>query len=190
MSNVMELEERFGTAKKTMEMSMSQWFGHIRDLASRLWEVRTILPLERVANRMLNGLGPEWDNVKWALKVRSSRLTVELVMQHLLAAEAERKKVEISTAPTVNTSYQGTGRQIQPGSIHGPTATSMPVTIENHNQHFSSLRTSTSTPNYRSHLYSRPNSLCSFCKQAGHNEDACWTKYPELKSRWMIEKEE
>ena len=36
VSNVMELEERFGAAKKTTGMSMSQWFGHIRDLASRL----------------------------------------------------------------------------------------------------------------------------------------------------------
>jgi len=43
---------------------------------------------------MLNCLGPEWDNVKWALKVRSGRLTVELVTQHLLAAEGERKKAE------------------------------------------------------------------------------------------------
>jgi len=78
VSNVMKLEERFGAAKETAGMPMSQWFSHIRDLASRLREVGTILPSERVANRMLNGLGPEWDNVKWALKVRSGRLTVEL----------------------------------------------------------------------------------------------------------------
>ena len=90
----MELEERFGAAKKTTGMSMSQWFGHIRDLASKLREVGTILPSGRVANRILNGLGPEWDDVKWALKVRSGRLTVELVTQNLLAAEAEPKKAE------------------------------------------------------------------------------------------------
>jgi len=35
VSNVMELEECFGAAKKTTGMSMSQWFGHVRDLASR-----------------------------------------------------------------------------------------------------------------------------------------------------------
>lgn len=90
VSNIMKLEERFGAAKKTTGMSISQWFGHVQDLASKL---RVVLPSERVANRMLNGLGPEGDNVKWTLKVRSGRLTVELVTQHLLAAEAERKKL-------------------------------------------------------------------------------------------------
>ena len=59
VSNVMELEERYGAAKKTTGMSMSQWFGHIGDLASRLREVGTILPSERVADRILNGLGTE-----------------------------------------------------------------------------------------------------------------------------------
>ena len=89
MTNVMRVEELFGKARKDPKQSMSQWIAHVKGLATQLREVGIDVTTARIANRILAGLGKEFQGVKAALRARSGRLTVEVVTQHLLNAEME-----------------------------------------------------------------------------------------------------
>jgi len=59
VSNVMRIEEEFGRARKTAEQNMEQWIGYMRSLAAQLRKVGVEVPANRVATRILNGLGQE-----------------------------------------------------------------------------------------------------------------------------------
>lgn len=99
ITNVMRVEELFGRARKTANQSMGQWISHVRGLATQLQEVGVDTSADRIANRILAGLGKEYQGVKIALRSRG-RLTVDMVTQHLLNAEMD---MEDDVVPTVVT---------------------------------------------------------------------------------------
>lgn len=82
----MRIEELFGRARKSDEQTMGQWIAHLK---SQLREVGVEVGRDRVANRIVNGLGKEYQGIKCRLKARSGTLKVDVVTQHLLAAEME-----------------------------------------------------------------------------------------------------
>lgn len=132
----MRIEEQFGGARKKPEQSISQWIGYIRSLAGQLRDLGTNVPAERVANRILNGLGSEYSAIRYALRARSGALSVEIVTQHLLAVENDRKEEEILAGMIVGKKegYDSIGRHTKPGSLHGPTATAMAAQERNTTQ--------------------------------------------------------
>ena len=69
----------------------------------------------RVANRILNGLGKEYQGVKYGLKARSGDLKVEVVTEHLLAAEMElnEEKENLAKGPTTTASASVSTGNIQ-----------------------------------------------------------------------------
>jgi len=111
----------------------------MRSLAAQLCEVGVEVPANRVATRILNGLGQEYKELKYALRARPGNLTVELVTQHLLTAESDNKAEDKVTkslnniqhtrealrATTLNTSTSQVGRQQTSGSMHRPMAMAM-----------------------------------------------------------------
>jgi len=71
---------------------MSQWISHIKNMASQLREVGEDVSTERVSNRILNGLGKEYQGLRYGLKAGAGPLKVEVVTQMLLAAEMELRE--------------------------------------------------------------------------------------------------
>jgi len=144
VTNMMRIEEEFRRACKTAEQNMEQWIGYMRSLATQLREVGVEILANRVATCILNGLGQEYKELKYALRARPGNLTVELVTQHLLTAESDNKaaegdnKAEDKTVKllhniqhtggalrtmTLNTlTYQVRPSQQTSGSMHGPMA--------------------------------------------------------------------
>ena len=85
-TNIMRLEEAFGSAKKVPTQSMREWISCVKSLVAQLRGVGVILEDTKVANRILCGLGQEYDSTKHALQARSTPLTVEVVTEHLLSS--------------------------------------------------------------------------------------------------------
>jgi len=140
ISNVMRIEEVFGKAKMTPGQTMGQWIAHVKGLASQLREAGVEVGAERVASRILNGLGKEYQGVKYALKTRSETLKVEIVTQHLLAAEMEllEEKENVSKVTTSSATASVTHGGLQAAATyqvaqnaqhHGPHATPMTTTV-------------------------------------------------------------
>ena len=69
----------------------------MRSLAAQLREVGVEVPANRVATHILNGLGQEYKELKYALRARPGNLTVELVTQYLLTAESDNKAEDKTT---------------------------------------------------------------------------------------------
>jgi len=151
VSNVMRLEEAFGQARKSAQQTMEQWIGYVMALATQLNSVGVDTPDNRIAHRILNGLGKEYRELKYSLRARTGVLTVDIISQHLLAAENDYLEDVVSILPplqnvqqqvlapgagTVNTaSYQVAPRQSGVGSMHGPSATAMLNTTPQFPQH-------------------------------------------------------
>jgi len=147
----MRLEEAFGQARKSAQQTMEQWIGHMMVLATQLNSVGVDTPDNRIAHRILNGLGKEYSELKYSLRARTGVLTVDIVSQHLLAAENDYLEDVVSVLPllqnvqqqvlapgagTVNTaSYQVALRQSSVGSMHRPSAMAMLNTTPQFLQH-------------------------------------------------------
>jgi len=126
MQNVMELEELFGQAKKSPDQTMDQWVGHVRALENQLRGVTS----SRLCDRILAGLGEEYNAMKAGLRARGGHLTVELVTEQLLAAESKMlegtKNVNIqsnSNSTTILLPGEKTPAYIpppRPGKLYGP----------------------------------------------------------------------
>jgi len=114
----------------------------MRSLAAQLREVGVEVPANRVATHILNVLGQEYKELKYALRARPGNLTVELVTQHLVAAKSDNKAEDKAMkslhniqymggalrATTLNISmYQVGPRQQTSGSMHRPIATAMAI---------------------------------------------------------------
>ena len=127
-TNVMRLEEEFGSARKQEAQSMSQWISYMKTLVAQLRGVGIVIPSNKVANRILNGLGDRHESMKYALQARGGELTVELVTDHLLSwqAEADRKQC---VQPT--TSFRFPPMAGQNNTHRGPMATAMTMSQEN-----------------------------------------------------------
>jgi len=185
----------------------------VKELANLPREIEQEVPAERVAHRITTGVGKEYEAVKVAIRARRGALTVDWVEQQLLANEVEKNEDDDqkpSTAPiamSVSTQYTINPHQINPGSMHGPTAVAM-AAGDPQQQHIqvqcilkcvcSSTLYSYPIPsngpqhsvpqnNFRQYPYTRPNtnttSQCPVCQQFGYTEDTCWSKHPELKPR-------
>jgi len=139
ISNVMRMEEVFSKAKMTPGQTMGQWIAHVKGLASQLRELGVEVRAERVANRILNGLGSEYQGVKYGLKTRAGALTVEVVTHHLLTAEMEllEEKENMPKLTTSSATASVTPRGLQAAATyqvaqnaqhHGPHATAMTTT--------------------------------------------------------------
>lgn len=94
ISNVMRVEDAFGKAKRKPGQTIGEWSGHIRGLANQLREVGVDVSAERVAHRILSGAGKEFGSTRAALRARKGALTVDLVVQQLMEAEAKRLEDE------------------------------------------------------------------------------------------------
>lgn len=213
ITNVMRIEETFGTARRKDDQSISEWIGLVRGLASQLREVGVEVTAERVAHSILSGAGKEYGTTKAALRARRGALSVDLVSQHLMEAEAElleeteskkKSSTEVQTATTINTQYNVNPRQINPGSMHRPTAVAMAANKTTPQQHRCDGQCSctynhynnsggpqrTAQQNYCQQPYARPLTICPACGLGGHAEATCWVKHPEMKPKWMLDKEE
>ncbi|RPB24905.1 hypothetical protein L211DRAFT_877792 [Terfezia boudieri ATCC MYA-4762] len=62
ITNVMRLEEAFGQARKSREQNMEQCIGQVSALATQLNSVGVEVSDNRIAHRILNGLGQEFMN--------------------------------------------------------------------------------------------------------------------------------
>ena len=143
ISNVMRIEEVFGKAKMTPGQTMGQWIAHVKALASQLREVGVEVRAERVANRILNGLGKEYQGVKYGLKTRSGTLKVEVVTQHLLAAEMELLE-EKENVPKITTS--SATASVTPGGLQAAASYQVAQNAQHHGPHATAM-TTTSTVN-------------------------------------------
>ena len=88
-TNVMRLEEEFGSARKRETQTMAQWISYMKTFVAQLRGVGVTIPGSKVAIRILNGLGEKHESMKYALQARGGELTVEVVTDHLLSWQAE-----------------------------------------------------------------------------------------------------
>ena len=193
-TNVMRLEEAFGSAKKVPTQSMSEWISCVKSLVAQLRGVGVILEDTKVANRILCGLGREYDSMKHALQARSTPLTVEVVTEHLLSWDVPPSVPAVPTAASSDPPYW-----VAPVSSHnnmhrGPMATAMnastPTTdpsvsvCTSCSQALGPIRDHNAANPARYDPYHRP-MLCRTCGKTGHPESRCWVRFPHLRPYWL-----
>jgi len=204
LAHVLKVEDAFGKARQKPDQSISLWVSHMKSLANQLRAIGEDIEQNRVAHRILNGVGKEYRSTKASLRT-SQQLMVNMVSQQLEAAELEMAEEAEENSPDTKTisQYNVNTRQVYPGSMHGPTAVVMPTVDA---QQHSTYNTLPSPPTYNTlppppsphrqsyaSATSRPHpyrSQCNACKQLDHLEASCWIKYPHLKPHWMVERDE
>jgi len=195
LAHVLKVQDTFGKARQKPDQSISSWVSHMKSLANQLRVMGEDIEQNKVAHRILNGVGKEYRSTKASLRA-SQQLTVDMVSQQLEAAKLEiAEEAEENSFDTKTTyQYNVNPRQVYPGSMHGPTAVAMPTV--NAQQH-STYNTLPPPPGPYQQSYasatSHPHSYrsqCNACKQLGHLEASCWIKHPHLKLHWMVERDE
>jgi len=135
LAHVLKVEEAFGKARQKPDKSISSWVSHMKSLANQLRDMGEDIEQNRVARRILNGVRKEYRSTKASLRA-SRRLKVDMVSQQLEAAElevaeeAEGGRSDTNTkipTPSITNQYNVNPRQMNPGSMHGPTAVAMPI---------------------------------------------------------------
>ena len=197
-TNVMRLEEAFGSAKKVPTQSMSEWISCVKSLVAQLRGVGVILEDTKVANRILCGLGREYDSMKHALQARSTPLTVEIVTEHLLSWDVPVPP----PAPAVSTAASDAPYWVASVSSHnnvhrGPMATAMNASTADSvsvciscSQSLGPVRGHNPVGPVRDHNalrydpYQRP-MFCRTCGKTGHPESRCWLRFPHLHPSWL-----
>jgi len=106
---------------------MSQWISYIKNMASQLREVGVDVSTERVSNHILNGLGKEYQGLRYGLKARAGPLRVEVVIQMLLAVEMELREEKESAANVSSnmktSAYQGANTAVNYATQANPSKT-------------------------------------------------------------------
>ena len=173
---------------------MSEWISCVKSLVAQLRGVGVILEDTKVANRILCGLGREYDSMKHALQARSTPLTVEVVTEHLLSWDVPPSVPAVPTAASSDPPYW-----VAPVSSHnnmhcGPMATAMnastPTTdpsvsvCTSCSQALGPIRDHNAANPARYDPYHRP-MLCRTCGKTGHPESRCWVRFPHLRPYWL-----
>ena len=209
-TNVMRLEDDFNSARKLDQQSMSQWIARVKSLVTQLRGVGVMVPPEKVANRILNGLGDKFDPMKYALQARSGALTVEIVTEDLLSWETSAARLTLPPAsiPPPAIPYYVASVPSQNNAHRGPMATAMsmnPVTappltcsctcaVHSHAvptapgpaRHPVPVSSQRFTP-YPTTIPvpSSPPLVCHACGRLGHTQNRCWVRFPQLRPQWM-----
>ena len=102
-TNVMRLEEALGSARKLPSQTMSEWISCVKSLVAQLRGVGVVLDNSKVANRILCGLGKEYESMRHALQARSTPLTMDVVTEHLLSWDTSTVSNPVSTLPSSTT---------------------------------------------------------------------------------------
>lgn len=210
-TNVMRLEEEFGSARKSTTQSMGEWIASVKSLVAQLRGVGVTISDTKAAHRILNGLGKEYESMRHALQARTQDLTVSDVSDHLLSWDTPARTVVLPLSPVAPIPpvphfpapdvYHVASVPAHNNPHRGPMATAM-VTTADSSAPVSSLPCSTSLAHQvscccqasQSHAAARfhpyaSSMFCVACGKSGHLQHRCWTRYPHLKPQWMRDRD-
>ena len=197
-TNVMRLEEAFGSARKTALQSMGEWISCVKSLVAQLRGVGVILEDSKVANRILNGFGKKYESMKHALQARPQPLTVEVVTEHLLSWDATQSSSSmplpalpantpglpywVASVPTHNNPHRGpmaTAMNLAPDPASNTTASASPCPTC-----MSRPGPTRASPSHSYRYNPYASTACSVCSKLGHHHSCCWVRFPHLRPPW------
>jgi len=106
----------------------------MKSLANQLHAMEEDIEQNRVAHRILNDVGKKYCRTKASLRA-SQQLMVDMVSQQLEAVELQmaEEAEENSSNTKATCQYNVNLQEVNPGSIHGPTAVAMAtVDVQKH----------------------------------------------------------
>ena len=171
----------------------------VKSLVAQLRGVGVEMDDSKIANRILYGLGKEYESMRHALQARAPPLTVDVVTEHLLSWDASSPAIPSVAAtpavPTPTPPYWVAPVPAQNNLHRGPMATAMAMSSSGvcpscpHCAQLSAAGPSRTPPStsYRFSPYTTlsPRIICTACGKPGHHESRCWDRYPHLRPVWL-----